>query len=89
MHTCLGRPALPAQRERPRLSAPAQPCRARRNRTPFRWGRGHRFGKGRTLLLRQAPGSAVPGLWEMPCGQVEEGESPEHAAERELREAAG
>jgi len=44
-------------------------------------------GKGRILLLRQAPGNALPGLWEMPSRQVDDGESPEHAAERELREA--
>ncbi|MEU9885020.1 NUDIX hydrolase [Sphaerisporangium sp. NPDC051011] len=60
------------------------PCRPGPARSAIPQG-----GKGRTLLLRQAPGNAVPGLWEMPCGQVEEGESPEHAAERELREAAG
>lgn len=27
-------------------------------------------GKGRILLLRQAPGNALPVLWETPCRQV-------------------
>ncbi|MFF3665935.1 NUDIX hydrolase [Microtetraspora malaysiensis] len=38
--------------------------------------------KGRILLLRQAPDRALRGLWEIPCGQVEDGEPPELAAER-------
>ncbi|MFE3452803.1 NUDIX hydrolase [Nonomuraea sp. NPDC059194] len=46
-------------------------------------------GKGRVLLLRRAPGGALPGLWEMPSGQVEDGESAQHAAKRGLQEETG
>ncbi|WP_067127954.1 NUDIX hydrolase [Microtetraspora malaysiensis] len=45
--------------------------------------------KGRILLLRQAPGTAVPGLWELPSTTVEGGEPPEHAAKRGLQEETG
>ncbi|MBG0818419.1 NUDIX hydrolase [Planomonospora sp. ID82291] len=42
--------------------------------------------KGRILLLRQAPGNILPGLWEIPQGPVAAGQSPEQAARRALRD---
>jgi len=45
--------------------------------------------KGRILLLRRAAGDSLPGLWEIPSGRVEEGETIEQAAKRELSEEAG
>ncbi|MEV0973364.1 NUDIX hydrolase [Microtetraspora glauca] len=44
------------------------------------------IGKGRILLLRRAPGRALRGLWEIPYGQVEDGEPPELVAKRALLE---
>ena len=44
---------------------------------------------GRVLLQQRAPGRAMAGLWEFPGGKVEEGELPEAALVRELREELG
>ena len=44
---------------------------------------------GRVLLQQRAPGRAMAGLWEFPGGKVEEGELPETALARELREELG
>jgi mutator protein MutT len=41
------------------------------------------------LLLKRAEGSALAGQWFIPGGMVEQGEHPEEAARRELREEAG
>ncbi|MFC7291301.1 8-oxo-dGTP diphosphatase MutT [Hirschia litorea] len=42
------------------------------------------------LLLAQRPeGKSLAGLWEFPGGKVEEGESPEFALVRELKEELG
>ncbi|MEZ7129049.1 NUDIX hydrolase [Nonomuraea sp. AD125B] len=41
------------------------------------------------LLLRRAPGTPHPELWELPRGLVQDGEPPEQTAERVLREQAG
>jgi 8-oxo-dGTP diphosphatase len=46
-------------------------------------------GEGRVLLQRRAPGRAMAGLWEFPGGKVDEGELPEAALVRELREELG
>jgi 8-oxo-dGTP diphosphatase len=46
-------------------------------------------GGGRVLLQQRAPGRAMQGLWEFPGGKVEEGERPEAALVRELREELG
>jgi 8-oxo-dGTP diphosphatase len=44
---------------------------------------------GRVLLQKRAAGRQMAGLWEFPGGKVEEGETPEGALVRELREELG
>ena len=44
---------------------------------------------GRVLLQRRPPGKAMAGLWEFPGGKVQDGELPETALIRELREELG
>ncbi|MEO5336254.1 MAG: (deoxy)nucleoside triphosphate pyrophosphohydrolase [Magnetospirillum sp. WYHS-4] len=41
---------------------------------------------GRVLLARRPAGKAMAGLWEFPGGKVHEGETPEAALVRELKE---
>lgn len=41
---------------------------------------------GRLLLAKRASGKSLAGFWEFPGGKVEEGEAPEDALCRELRE---
>jgi 8-oxo-dGTP pyrophosphatase MutT (NUDIX family) len=49
-----------------------------------------RVQKGwQVLVLRRAAGTRCPGSWEMVHGKVNEGESLEAAARRELREETG
>jgi A/G-specific adenine glycosylase len=43
----------------------------------------------RWLVQRRAPGRLLGGLWEFPGGKIEDGESPEGAARRELVEETG
>jgi len=43
----------------------------------------------RVLLARRPEGKAMAGLWEFPGGKVHEGETPEVALIRELREELG
>jgi 8-oxo-dGTP diphosphatase len=42
--------------------------------------------EGRLLMSRRPAGGAWPGLWELPGGKVEDGETPEQALVREWRE---
>ncbi len=44
---------------------------------------------GSVLVARRRPGSHLAGLWEFPGGTVEDGERPEEALARELREELG
>ena len=43
-------------------------------------------GDGRVLVQQRPPGRAMAGLWEFPGGKIEDGETPEAALIRELRE---
>ncbi|GGA62501.1 NTP pyrophosphohydrolase [Nitratireductor aestuarii] len=43
----------------------------------------------RVLLSQRPEGKALAGLWEFPGGKVEQGETPEEALVRELREEIG
>lgn len=45
--------------------------------------------RGAVLLARRGPNSSYPGIWEIPGGKIEAGESPEQAAVREIREELG
>lgn len=44
---------------------------------------------GRVLLAKRPEGKAMAGLWEFPGGKLDEGETPEQALVRELREELG
>lgn len=44
---------------------------------------------GRVLLAQRPAGKKMAGLWEFPGGKIEEGESPEQALVRELKEELG
>lgn len=46
-------------------------------------------GDGRVLLARRPQGKAMAGLWEFPGGKLHEGETPEDALVRELKEELG
>ncbi len=43
----------------------------------------------RLLLVRRPPGRPLAGLWELPGGKIEDGETPEAALVRELDEELG
>lgn len=44
---------------------------------------------GRVLLTRRPAGTHLENLWEFPGGKLEEGEPPQEALARELREECG
>jgi 8-oxo-dGTP diphosphatase len=44
---------------------------------------------GRVLIARRPAGKAMAGLWEFPGGKVHDGETPEEALIRELKEELG
>ena len=41
---------------------------------------------GRIIIARRGPGDHLAGMWELPGGKVEPGESPQQCLARELRE---
>jgi 8-oxo-dGTP diphosphatase len=43
----------------------------------------------RILLAQRPEGKSMAGLWEFPGGKIEEGESPEYALVRELKDELG
>ncbi|MEO1567928.1 MAG: (deoxy)nucleoside triphosphate pyrophosphohydrolase [Pseudomonadota bacterium] len=43
-------------------------------------------GDGHILLAQRPPGKSMAGLWEFPGGKVHDGETPEAALVRELKE---
>ncbi len=46
-------------------------------------------GNGDVLLAQRPTGRAYAGYWEFPGGKLEQGETPRHALDRELREELG
>jgi 8-oxo-dGTP diphosphatase len=46
-------------------------------------------GQGRVLLQQRSPGRSLAGTWEFPGGKIEDGELPEAALIRELKEELG
>lgn len=46
-------------------------------------------GDGNALMLKRGPGGDAPGLWAIPGGRIEDGESAVQAAIRETAEEAG
>ncbi|MEW6490389.1 MAG: A/G-specific adenine glycosylase [Thermodesulfobacteriota bacterium] len=66
------------------------PLRTPRNAVPhYRVSLGLVFRNGRIFIDRRPSHGLLGGLWEFPGGKVEEGENPEEALHRELREEFG
>lgn len=42
--------------------------------------------EGKVLCAKRGPQMSLPGMWEFPGGKIEQGESPEDALGREMRE---
>jgi A/G-specific adenine glycosylase len=63
------------------------PIRLRKKKTPeYRIAAGVIRKKGKILITRREENGLLGGLWEFPGGKLREGESPEQACLREIRE---
>jgi len=60
-----------------------------KDRHPGRATTEHRDHTPRILITRRKAEQVLPGLWELPGGKLEPGESPRQAVVRELREEVG
>lgn len=47
------------------------------------------YRDGQVLACRRAPGKSTAGKWEFPGGKIDDGETPELALVREIREELG
>lgn len=63
------------------------PIKLKKRPTPlYRIAVGVVFKNGRVLITRRKPSGLLGGLWEFPGGKIQEGESPEAACIREIKE---
>jgi A/G-specific adenine glycosylase len=69
----------------------ALPVKKKRRPVPHRSAAGAviRDGQGRVLLVKRPDHGLLGGLWKLPGGEVEEGENPARALERQVAAEAG
>jgi A/G-specific adenine glycosylase len=88
---CTACPVAPTCRARQELPDPSVlPRRVARSPPPLVVAAALALRSGDRWLVRRRPDSGLlGGLWELPGGRLEQGEAPEDAARRELREETG